>query len=203
MSYSTTRRRRLARSIVVLLVLAAIAITTVVAFGGRDAAARVVGTVTRTLEAPFIPTVDDGYVPTGEFITLYDDVPAITNLDPALLDAMRQADTDLQAERGIEITVTTGWRSTEYQQWLFDEAVQRYADEDLARSYVASPDVSKHPRGEAIDVAPLDAQLWLQQHGSHYGLCQTYANERWHYELATEPGGECPPMLQDARYATS
>ena len=202
MTISATRRRRLIRSIVVLVVLAAIGVTAVVATGGTDAAARVVGRAAERLDVPFIPSRDDGYVPTGEFLTLYDDHPAITKLDAALLEAMRAASADLIDERGIEITVTTGWRSTEYQQWLFDEAVTRYGDEDLARSYVADPDVSKHPKGEAIDVAPLDAQLWLQQHGSRYGLCQTYSNERWHYELATEPGGVCPPMLQDAREAS-
>ena len=33
-----------------------------------------------------------------------------------------------------------------------------------------------------------------------YGLCQIFANERWHFELATEPGGACPPMYPDSSY---
>ena len=28
---------------------------------------------------------------------------------------------------------------------------------------------------------PTDADDWLIQHGSDYGLCQTYANEMWHF----------------------
>lgn len=35
------------------------------------------------------------------------------------------------------------------------------------------------------------------QHGADYGLCQVYENEIWHFELLTEPGGTCPPMLED------
>ncbi len=202
MTISALRRRRLVRSGVTLFVVLAIAVTAFVALGGTRAASHVVEDVAVVFDGPFEPDRDDGYVPAGEYVGLYDDHPTITKLDPELLDAVRRAAADLEAEQGIEMLVTTGWRSLEYQQWLFDEAVERYRDEEIAKSYVASPDVSKHPQGEAIDIGPLDAQLWLQQHGSDYGLCQTYSNERWHYELATSPGGECPPMLQDARYAT-
>jgi D-alanyl-D-alanine carboxypeptidase len=52
--------------------------------------------------------------------------------------------------------------------------------------------------GDAVDIGPTDADSWLQQHGDRYGLCQTYANEMWHFELATEPGGTCPPGKEDA-----
>jgi D-alanyl-D-alanine carboxypeptidase len=38
------------------------------------------------------------------------------------------------------------------------------------------------------------------EHGSTYGLCQIYVNERWHFELATEPGGTCPDLLADASH---
>ena len=30
--------------------------------------------------------------------------------------------------------------------------------------------------------------------------CQVFANERWHFELATTAGGRCPPMLPDNSY---
>ena len=49
----------------------------------------------------------------------------------------------------------------------------------------------------AIRYAELTAG-WLSEHGAGYGLCQTYANETWHFELATTPGGECPAMRRDA-----
>jgi hypothetical protein len=33
---------------------------------------------------------------------------------------------------------------------------------------------------------------------SDYGLCQTYANEMWHFELSTTAGGTCSAMITDA-----
>ena len=71
--------------------------------------------------------------------------------------------------------------------------------EELAREYVASPEDSSHVTGHAVDIGSLDAQLWLGDRGREWGLCQTYANERWHFEKATEAGGECPIPHPDAR----
>lgn len=68
---------------------------------------------------------------------------------------------------------------------------------DEASKWVHSPSLSKHVSGQAVDIGPTDADDWLIQHGSDYGLCQTYANEMWHFELATTPGGECPPQLSN------
>ena len=40
--------------------------------------------------------------------------------------------------------------------------------------------------GNAVDIGSFDATAWLSAHGAGYGLCQTYANESWHYELHPE-----------------
>ncbi len=79
-----------------------------------------------------------------------------------------------------------------------DDAVRVYASEEVARQFVATPERSHHVTGNAVDIGNLDAQLWLQQHGAQWGLCQIYANERWHFEIATTPGGTCPAQLPDA-----
>ena len=53
-------------------------------------------------------------------------------------------------------------------------------------------------RGDAVDIGQSDATAWLSEHGAEYGLCQTYSNEPWHYELrpeAIEHG--CPPSYAD------
>ena len=42
-------------------------------------------------------------------------------------------------------------------------------------------------------IGPTDADDWVNRHGNKFGLCQTLANEIWHFELATTPGGTCPP----------
>ena len=148
--------------------------------------------------APYAPTVDDGLIAEGVVVRLSDgDVPAVSRLDPALRDAMRRAEADAAAE-GLAFEVTSGWRSARYQQWLLEDAVELYASEEIARQFVATPDRSSHVTGRAVDIAPVDAQFWLIEHGARYGICQTYANERWHFELVIESGGVCPPMKPDA-----
>lgn len=124
-------------------------------------------------------------------------LPALSRLDAGLYDALLRAEADAVAD-GIRFEVTSGWRSRDYQQWLLDERIQEWGSETLARAYVATPEASHHVTGHAVDLAPLDAQLWLIEHGWRYGLCQTYANERWHFEFATTPGGPCPEMKEDA-----
>lgn len=120
----------------------------------------------------------------------------MARLDPDLRAAVRAA---MRAARedGVRMEITSGWRSREHQQRLFDEAVAQYGSEDEARRYVATPDSSAHVTGDAVDLGPTDALSWLSQHGADYGLCQTFANEMWHYELATTPGGRCPEMHLD------
>lgn len=59
------------------------------------------------------------------------------------------------------------------------------------------PEESAHVSGAAVDVAAEGAD-WLKAHGWRYGLCQRYANEWWHFEVRTQPGGTCPPLQQDA-----
>jgi D-alanyl-D-alanine carboxypeptidase len=147
------------------------------------------GTVTA---GPQVRVTEDGSIPKNESISLDDDRhAAIANLDPALLAAMRKAAADALLV-GVELRVTSGWRSAEHQQRLLDEAVELYRSEEEARRWVHPPDKSAHVTGKAIDIGPTNADDWLIQHGADYGLCQAYANEMWHFELLTTPGGQCP-----------
>lgn len=97
------------------------------------------------------------------------------------------------------MVITSGWRSRAHQR-LFAEAVSRYGGEQEALRYVSTPDTSAHVTGDAVDIGPTDADDWLSRHGADYGLCQVFANEIWHFELATTPGGSCPDMLPDSSY---
>ncbi|MGY1838177.1 MULTISPECIES: VanZ family protein [unclassified Modestobacter] len=141
-------------------------------------------------------TVENGHVADGEELSAFADVPAITNLDSALRMAVQDAARDATAD-GVDFHVSSGWRSADYQQALFDAAVARYGSPDAAREWVLGPDESSHVTGDAVDIGPTDAMSWLSQHGSDYGLCQTYGNEMWHFELAVERGGECPAPADD------
>jgi D-alanyl-D-alanine carboxypeptidase len=140
--------------------------------------------------------VADGVVPKGT--TVFDDhLPAVTKLDPTLLHALRRAATDA-ARDGDEFFVNSGWRSPQYQEQLLEEAVSKYGSRAEAARWVATPTTSAHVSGDAVDIGHSDATAWLSKHGAAYGLCQTYRNEPWHFELrpqAVEQG--CPAMYAD------
>jgi D-alanyl-D-alanine carboxypeptidase len=138
----------------------------------------------------------DGVVPDG--VTVFDDeYPAVANLDPALLGALRKAATDA-AREGVTLYVDSGWRCPKYQEQLLRAAVVKYGSEKEAARWVATPDTSAHVSGDAIDIGPAAATAWLSEHGATYVLCQIYRNEPWHYELrpdAVDHG--CPRMYAD------
>jgi D-alanyl-D-alanine carboxypeptidase len=145
-----------------------------------------------------IASVDDGYISDSDSVSIFDEqLPAIAGLDAALRSAVQDAATAAAAD-GQDMRITSGWRSAAYQQALLDQATASYGSLEEARKWVNTPELSSHVTGRAVDVGPIDAQFWLIEHGYEYGLCQTYANERWHFELATEPGGTCPDQRLDA-----
>lgn len=125
------------------------------------------------------------------------DVPALTGLSADLLVAVQEAAADA-ADDNVEVLITSGWRSVDYQEQLIADAVDEYGSAEEAARWVASPTESQHVSGAAVDIGPTEAAYWMSRFGSRYGLCQTYANEIWHYQLATEPGGECPAPVADA-----
>jgi hypothetical protein len=136
---------------------------------------------------------DDGFLAVGETVSLTDELPAITNLDATLRDALDRA----EARSEIHLTFTNAWRSPRYQQYLFDEAVAEYGSEGEALRWVLPPDRSEHVAGRAVDVATADAMDWLNRFGAEFGLCQIYANERWHFEYVDGVTEVCPEQLLD------
>ena len=133
-------------------------------------------------------------------VTVFDDLPAVANLDPDLLDALRQAATDAAAD-GVTFSVNSGWRSPEYQDQLLQEAIAEYGSAAEAARWVATADTSPHVQGGAVDVGQWDGTAWLSEHGAEYGLCQIYVNEPWHYELRPEAvDGGCPAVYADPTF---
>ena len=140
----------------------------------------------------------DGLVRGG--VTLYDDVPAVTKLDPALLRALRRA-ASRAARAGVVFYVDSGWRSPAYQKALLRQAIATYGSEQKAARWVAPPATSSHVKGEAVDIGGERARTWLRVHGSAYGLCRTYRNEPWHFELRPRAVAHgCPSMYADAAH---
>ena len=139
---------------------------------------------------------DEGVVSGGT--TVFDDgTAAVSRLDPALLQALRNAAQDADDD-GVTFRVNSGWRAAAYQERLLKQAVAEYGSIKAAARWVATPETSPHVSGDAVDLGPWEATHWLSEHGAAYGLCQIYRNEPWHYELrsgAVDHG--CPATYAD------
>lgn len=109
----------------------------------------------------------------------------------ALLQAGREA--------GLDLVVTSGWRSWAYQEQLFEDKVSRVmsgtglaraAAEELAADEVARPGTSEHQLGLAVDIisnahpelneawAETEEAEWLKAHCAEYGFILRYPPEK-------------------------
>ncbi|MFD4957432.1 M15 family metallopeptidase [Microbacterium sp. NPDC058389] len=193
------RRRRTLLGVVIALAMLLAAVVGIVAY--RSAAATTLppadtgaAAVDETRDGAV--TKVDGILPDAAS-PFDDDSPGIARLTPALLEALRRAATDA-AEHGVDVRVNSGWRSAEYQEQLLHEAVTQYGSEAEAARWVATPATSAHVAGEAVDIGPYAAADWMIAHGAGYGLCRTYDNEAWHFELRPDAVRDgCPPLYRD------
>lgn len=106
-----------------------------------------------------------------------------------LTDSTRRAwlaAVDEAAADGIEMSLTSGYRTCEHQQRLFDEKVAEYGSVEEASVWALPPDESNHVVGIAMDVGPAQAADWLEINGSRFGLCRTMSWEWWHFEYDPE-----------------
>ena len=68
-------------------------------------------------------TAADGYIADGDGLSPFaTDYPAVGNLAPELLAAVQHASPDA-ARDGVDLIITSGWRSVRYQQSLLDVAI--------------------------------------------------------------------------------
>ena len=179
-----------------LTLAGAFAATTVLGMGQPEPPIQLVDNTVAMDPPPPVP--DDGSLADGQVLTPFDvQNPAVGRLDPRLLTAVQNAANAATAD-GMTMTITSGWRSPDFQQHLLDDAVQTYGSFDAARQYVQTAAMSKHVIGQAVDVGGVGADQWLITNGSRFGLCQIYANELWHFELAADAAGICPPLLLNA-----
>ncbi len=138
-----------------------------------------------------------GWLPDGRTVSPFDtEHPIVEWLDPALREAVQKAARSAETD-GIEMRISSGWRSKGFQERLFADGVIKYGSVGAAREFVASPEKSKHVTGQAVDIGPVEADKWLIANGREFGLCQVYANEIWHFELAAVDG-RCPPLKPNA-----
>jgi Flp pilus assembly protein TadG len=126
-----------------------------------------VGDATATARAVFDPA---RVLPAGDWAT---------GLDLRLAAAVEQL---LRASRG-RVFVVSGARSSEQQQTLWDEAVDRYGDAEAADDWVARPGSSSHERGVAVDLGgDLELAASLIER-FELPLVRPLPHEPWHFEL--------------------
>ena len=72
------------------------------------------------------------------------------NLAAELLAVVQHTSTDAACD-GVDLSITSGWRSVRYQQSLLDVASAQYGSEAEARRWVNTPEKSTHVTGRAVD----------------------------------------------------
>lgn len=155
--------------------------------------------VTETFTATLCP---QAWISLGESaITESDEsATAMARVHP-ILELRFQAARAAAASQGVQLYISSGFRSIERQEYLFAEAVRQRGSETEAAKWVLPGKYSHHPQGLALDINypndPIGAQ-WLDQNGYRFGLCRVYQNEWWHFEAATPPGTPCPALALNA-----
>lgn len=102
---------------------------------------------------------------------------------------------------GIDLVITSGFRTADRQEYLFNRAIEKYGSAKEASKWVLPPNKSHHPDGIALDVNYPGNQVetkWLEKNGFKYGLCRVYKNEWWHFEPLVAPGEKCPALVPNA-----
>ena len=125
-----------------------------------------------------------------------------TDLHPHVLARFLSAQAAAKAE-GVTMTIDSGYRTLETQNYLFQRAIKEHKTPEEAIKWVLPGDLSRHPWGLALDVNlhhEKSGASWLEANGATFGLCRVYENEWWHFEPLIAPGGVCPPLLPDASH---
>lgn len=123
--------------------------------------------------------------------------PGTAGLTPQLAVAYTLAYREARGA-GVDMSVNSGRRSRAEQDRLWRQGILDYGSAAAARRWVLPPGESTHVTGEAIDVGPRGGAAWLQVNGIRWGLCRTFDNEWWHFELVAVPGTRCPARVPDA-----
>ena len=165
--------------------------------GGSVADAQATPAAPSAVSAPAAPEAQAPAVtvPTAKGPVLLAPAPGLTAPLARSLSRAEQA----AAAAGIQLSVTSGYRTRAEQQRLFDAAVRRYGSAAAARRWVLPPEESAHVQGRAVDIGPRAAARWLEVNGVRWGLCRRYVNEWWHFErLAPAVGQPCPALEPNA-----
>lgn len=95
--------------------------------------------------------------------------------------------------RGIDVKVTSSYRSVAKQEYLFNKALKKYGSERAARKWVAPPGKSRHNYGKAIDMhmyrnGKKVAQSEFDEIIAQAGMYRPMSWEGWHVEPLSTKG---------------
>jgi len=144
---------------------------------------------------PDLPSAAPGAVPEAPPSEPADGLDGVDADLAARFEAARAA----AAAEDVELRITSGKRTEEEQQRLVDQAVAQHGVPEAYR-WVLPPEKSAHVQGLAIDVGATQGAYWLAEHGLEFGLCQTYANEVWHFEKLPDGADTCPEQHPDSSW---
>ncbi len=121
---------------------------------------------------------------------------AMTNLDPAFASSLAVMFAAAPPDVQQNLRVMSAYRDIARQQQLWDEALAKYGDPEIADNWVAPPGRSNHNHGRAADLRYLDdmAREWAHANAQQFGLAFPLGNEPWHIEPAGARGGQQPAM---------
>lgn len=125
---------------------------------------------------------------------------AVTGLADPFEQSLQQMFLDAPPEVQEVLRVTSGYRSPEVQERLWQEALVKYGSPEAARKWVAPPGKSQHNHGSAVDLKYLSpaAQDWVHANAAKYGLHFPMAHEPWHIEPVGARSGQPGPTIANA-----
>lgn len=115
------------------------------------------------------------------------------------------------------VSIYSGYRSPERQAELWEAALVKYGDPEIADDWVARPGTSNHNFGLAADLqyASPEVKAWVHQNAANFGMHFPMDHEPWHIEMIdgqpvavsdAAPGMMAPPAapsLADAFVAAA
>lgn len=94
------------------------------------------------------------------------------------------------------VWINSGYRSVERQRQLWEEALAKYGDPEIADNWVARPGQSNHNHGGAVDLGYADeaTKAWFHENAPKYGLTYPMSWEDWHIEMLPDGQGGVAPV---------
>jgi LAS superfamily LD-carboxypeptidase LdcB len=131
--------------------------------------------------------------PAGSFKEAADPANLVTYKGFQMLKGTSEALQAMQAAAkadGVNLTVTSAFRSDEYQAKLFKNAVAKYGSESAAGKWVAPPGKSQHRSGRALDIKlEKGVHAWLSKNAAKFGFYQPMSWEDWHWTFTGKARG--------------